>query len=84
MKSKEIYLILNKKLKLKKIYVDGNNGNFNIIAIDDIFEKLSYVKQQKIIYEPLSEYIFKKIIHSLIIKTYSLKEWKNKINKYNK
>lgn len=80
MEKEKIYFILSKKLKLKKIYVNGSNLNFNIIAIDDVFKKLNDVEKQKIIYKPLFKYILEKKIHSISIESYSLKEWKNKIN----
>ncbi|UDG80280.1 BolA family protein [Candidatus Annandia pinicola] len=80
MEKEKIYCILSEKLKLKKIYVNGDNSNFNIIAIDDIFKKLDDIEKQKIIYKPLFKYILKKKIHSISIESYSIKEWKKKIN----
>ncbi|WP_343192456.1 BolA/IbaG family iron-sulfur metabolism protein [Buchnera aphidicola (Taiwanaphis decaspermi)] len=75
MKIKDIKKIIIKKTKIKKIYLDGNEENLNIIAIGDIFTNMSHLKRQQYVYGPLTKYILKKIIHSVSIKTFTIKEW---------
>ncbi|ANF17120.1 hypothetical protein XW81_01770 [Buchnera aphidicola (Schlechtendalia chinensis)] len=69
--------LLKNSLSLKKVKVKGDNYYIEIIAIDDIFQNKSEVEKQKMIYSKLMDYISNKTIHSVSIKTYSLKEWEN-------
>lgn len=79
--TKEIELLLKKKLLLTKIYVTGNNNYLEIIAVSEIFCNMNNIQRQQSIYAPLTSYITKQIIHSVSIKTYSVTEWeKLKIN----
>ncbi|XBC38016.1 MAG: BolA/IbaG family iron-sulfur metabolism protein [Buchnera aphidicola (Floraphis choui)] len=79
--TEKIKHLLIKSLSLNEVKVTGDNNYIEIIAIDDIFHNKSEVEKQKIIYSQLMHYIADKTIHSISIKTYSLKEWNNK--KYN-
>ncbi|XBC42133.1 MAG: BolA/IbaG family iron-sulfur metabolism protein [Buchnera aphidicola (Meitanaphis elongallis)] len=76
--TEEIKKILQQSLSLDTIQVTGDNNYIEIIAIDNIFHDKNEVERQKIIYTQLMNYIINKTIHSISIKTYSLKEWKNK------
>lgn len=78
---KKIKLILQKKLQLNKIYVNGEEKHFTILVIDTIFEGMNYVDRHKMIYKPLKKYIIDNTIHAVSIKTYTPLEWeKNKKN----
>ncbi|XBC44198.1 MAG: BolA/IbaG family iron-sulfur metabolism protein [Buchnera aphidicola (Schlechtendalia peitan)] len=76
--AKKIEHLLKNSLSLNTVKVIGDNHHIEIIAIDDIFYNKNEVDKQKMIYSELMDYISKKIIHSISIKTYSLKEWNNK------
>lgn len=76
MNTKTIISILNKKLTLEKIYVTGDNNHIKIIAIGDIFQGISQMKKQQIIYAPLIDIITEKKIHAVSIETYTKEEWK--------
>lgn len=74
--TEKIRHLLIQSLSLHQVKVTGNNNYIEIIAIDDVFHNKSEVEKQKIIYSQLMNYIIDKTIHSISIKTYSLKEWK--------
>ncbi|XBC41615.1 MAG: BolA/IbaG family iron-sulfur metabolism protein [Buchnera aphidicola (Kaburagia rhusicola rhusicola)] len=74
--TEKIKHLLIQSLSLHQVKVTGNNNYIEIIAIDDVFHNKSEVEKQKIIYSKLMNYIIDKTIHSISIKTYSLKEWK--------
>lgn len=76
MNNKKISILLKKKLNLYKIDVTVIEKNIKIIAIGDIFLNLNSVTRQKLIYKQLTSYFEKNKIHSIVIKTYSIKEWK--------
>ncbi|XBC43161.1 MAG: BolA/IbaG family iron-sulfur metabolism protein [Buchnera aphidicola (Meitanaphis flavogallis)] len=74
--TEKIRHLLIQSLSLHQVKVTGNNNYIEIIAIDDVFHNKNEVEKQKIIYSQLMNYIIDKTIHSISIKTYSLKEWK--------
>ncbi|XBC37503.1 MAG: BolA/IbaG family iron-sulfur metabolism protein [Buchnera aphidicola (Meitanaphis microgallis)] len=77
--TEKIKKILQQSLSLDTIQVTGDNNYIEIIAIDNIFHDKNEVERQKIIYTQLMNYIINKTIHSISIKTYSLKEWKKQL-----
>lgn len=74
----EIKSILTKKLNLTEVYVTGDNHHIKIIAIGDIFQNMTPVKRQQIVYAPLTNMILKKYVHAISITSYTSEEWKNK------
>lgn len=75
MNNEKIKSILLDKLQLHKLYVTGNTYHIKIVAIGDVFIGLNSLEKQQIIYKPLKNYIINNIIHSISIKSYTLKEW---------
>jgi len=66
---------LEQALVLDECIVKGENGNFQVIAVGDIFSNLSRVKKQQIIYGQLTEEIASNAIHALTIKALTPDEW---------
>ncbi|MBK4765286.1 MAG: BolA/IbaG family iron-sulfur metabolism protein [Pantoea sp. Brub] len=81
MDNNKIKQLLNDELKLQHLYVKSNNKYIQIIAVGDIFNGLSHVNKQKIIYAPLMKYIANNTIHAISIQTYTNNEWVNINNK---
>ncbi|MCD1124930.1 BolA family iron metabolism protein IbaG [Jinshanibacter sp. LJY008] len=71
----EIRQILLDALNLQDVRVTGDGSHFQVIAIGDMFEGMSRVKQQQAVYAPLMEYISDNRIHALSIKVYTPAEW---------
>jgi len=66
---------LERALVLDECIVTGENANFQVIAVGDIFSGLSRVKKQQIIYGPLTAEIESNAIHALTIKALTPDEW---------
>ncbi len=66
---------LENALSLDECIVKGENGTFQVIAVSAMFETLSRVKKQQVIYEPLKEDIATNTIHALSIKALTPTEW---------
>lgn len=66
---------LENALSLDECIVKGENGTFQVIAVSPLFETLSRVKKQQVIYEPLKEDIATNAIHALSIKALTPTEW---------
>lgn len=66
---------LEQALVLDECIVKGENGNFQVIAVGDIFADLSRIKKQQVIYGPLTDEITSNAIHALTIKAFTPDEW---------
>ncbi|WP_368938815.1 BolA family protein [Morganella morganii] len=55
--------------------VTGDGSHFQVIAVGDLFDGMSRVKQQQAVYAPLMEYIADNRIHALSIKAYTPAQW---------
>ncbi|MCE0494066.1 BolA family iron metabolism protein IbaG [Vibrio salinus] len=75
MDSAQVEQILNEALNLEEIHVKGEGSQFEVIAVDALFDGMSRVKKQQTIYAPLMEYIKRNDIHALSIKTYTPGDW---------
>lgn len=73
MDTNEIKQVLMEKLSLNEAIVTGDGSHFQVIAVGDMFDGMSRVKQQQAIYAPLMEYIADNRIHALSIKAYTLR-----------
>lgn len=75
MEPAEIKVILEQALELDEIHVKGVGSHFEVIAVGDVFEGMSRVKKQQMIYGPLMEHIATNIIHALTIKALTPAQW---------
>jgi acid stress-induced BolA-like protein IbaG/YrbA len=66
---------LEQALVLDECIVKGGDGNFEVIAVGDIFAGLSRIKKQQVIYGPLTDEITSNAIHALTIKAFTPDEW---------
>ena len=71
----EIESILRAALTQDELYVQGDNGHFQVIAVSTLFAGMSRVKKQQTIYAPLTEQIASNAIHALSIKAFTPEEW---------
>ena len=71
----EIESILRAALALDELYVQGDNGHFQVIAVSALFAGMSRDKKQQTIYAPLTEQIASNAIHALSIKAFTPEEW---------
>lgn len=76
MEPKQIEDILKNALELDEVYVQGENSHYGVIAVSDTFATMSKVKQQQMIYAPLTEFFATNAIHALTIKTFTKEQWK--------
>ncbi|MWP83014.1 BolA family transcriptional regulator [Glaesserella parasuis] len=76
MEPKQIEEILKNALELDEVYVQGENSHYGVIAVSDSFATMSKVKQQQMIYGPLTEFFATNAIHALTIKTFTKEQCK--------
>lgn len=75
MQPTEIESILRAALPLDEVYVQGEAGHFQVMAVSALFAGMSRVKKQQTIYAPLAEHIASNAIHALSIKAFTPEEW---------
>ena len=75
MDTNEIKQVLMDKLALTDAIVTGDGSHCQVIAVGDLFDGMSRVKQQQAVYAPLMEYIADNRIHALSIKAYTPAQW---------
>ena len=75
MEPTEIKAILEQALTLDEIFVKGEGSHFEVIAVSALFENISSVKKQQMIYAPLMEHIATNVIHALTIKALTPAQW---------
>mgnify|MGYP003589437802 CR=1 FL=1 len=76
MEPKQIEEILQNALDLDEVHVQGDGSHYGVIAVSDKFASLSKVKQQQMIYAPLTDLFATNAIHALTIKTFTTEQWK--------
>ncbi|MGB5444848.1 MAG: BolA family protein [Psychromonas sp.] len=75
MNSEIIKAKLEQALALDECIVKGENGNFQVIAVSEMFIDMSRVKKQQVVYGPLTDEIASNAIHALTIKALTPSEW---------
>jgi len=76
MEIKQIEQLLTEQLQLLEVYVKAEGSHYAVTAIGDCFESLSRVKQQQLVYGPLSDAIADGSIHALSIKAFTPQQWR--------
>lgn len=71
----QVKQILDDALSLQEIHVKGEGSHYEVVAVDSVFDGMSRVKKQQLIYAPLMEYIQRNDIHAVSIKAYTPEEW---------
>ncbi|MBA2778790.1 BolA family protein [Billgrantia kenyensis] len=75
MQPTDIKALLEARLEDCDFHIQGEGCNFQVIAVGDVFEGLSPVKRQQLIYGALSEEIASGAVHAVSIKTYTPAQW---------
>lgn len=75
MEIEQIKQIISQELALDELHVSGENGHFQIIAVSEMFDGMSRVKQQQTIYAPLNEVIASGEVHAVSIKAFTPTKW---------
>lgn len=76
MEIEEIKALITAQLSLDELHVKGENGHYQVIAVSEIFDGMSRVKQQQSIYAPLNDVIASGAVHAVSIKAFTPEKWK--------
>ena len=76
MEIEQIKALIAAQLSLDELHVKGENGHYQVIAVSNIFDSMSRVKQQQSIYAPLNDVIASGAVHAVSIKAFTPEKWK--------
>lgn len=71
----DIKALLDARIEGCEFHIQGEGCNFQVIAVGEVFDGLSPVKRQQLIYGALSEEIASGAVHAVSIKTYTPAQW---------
>lgn len=75
MTTDEIKVLIEAGFESAQVIVNGDNGMFDTTVISGVFDGLSPVKKQQMVYATVNTQITSGAIHALTIKAYTPKEW---------
>lgn len=75
MEPKQVEDLIKAGLPECEVIVTGENGHFDAKIIGNVFEGLTPVKKQQIVYKTVNEYITSGELHAFTMKTYTVDEW---------
>ncbi len=75
MEPSEVKNLIEVGLPGSEVIVTGDGSHFDAIVISPVFEGMSMVKEQQLVYGTLGDRITSGAIHALSIKAYTPQEW---------
>ena len=75
MQPDEVKQLLQAHLPDCDIEVNGEGNHFDVTVVGDVFEGLSAVKKQQLVYAGLNQQIADGVVHAVNIKTFTRGEW---------
>lgn len=75
MENNEIQSVLMNVFFFQEVYVFGDGSYFQVIVVGELFDGMSWVKKQQMVYGLLMEYIVDNCIYVVSIKVYIFVEW---------
>ena len=74
MDSDQIRELLSESMPDCEVVIEGSDGKYLVTAIGDIFEGLTAVKRQQIVYQILNEHIVSGVVHAVTMRLMTEKE----------
>ncbi|PMR76871.1 BolA family protein [Billgrantia endophytica] len=75
MQPSDVKALLEARIESCDFHIQGEGCNFQVIAVGEVFDGLSPVKRQQLVYGALSEEIASGAVHAVSIKTYTPAQW---------
>ena len=75
MQPSDVKALLEARIEGCDFHIQGEGCNFQVIAVGEVFDGLSPVKRQQLVYGALSEEIASGAVHALSLKTYTPTQW---------
>jgi len=77
MQPSEVKALLESRLEGCEFFIQGEGCNFQVTAVGDVFDGLTPVKRQQLVYGALSDEIASGALHAISIKTFTPTQWES-------
>lgn len=77
MQASEVKQLVESKLEGCEVITSGEDCNFTLTVVGELFAGLSPVKKQQLVYGCLTDQIANGAIHAVTIKTYTPEQWQS-------
>lgn len=75
MEPKQVEDLIKAGLPSCNVTVAGENGHFDAVVVGDVFQAMTPVKKQQLVYKTVSAYITSGELHAFTMKTFTVDEW---------
>ncbi len=75
MQPNEIKTLLESQITDSEVQVSVDGSHVNVVVVSPVFDGLTPVKKQQLVYGALSEQIASGAIHAVNMKTYTPQQW---------
>lgn len=75
MEASQVRALVEAGLDDCRVDVEGGGGRFEVVAVGEVFDGLTPVKRQKLVYATLSEVIASGEVHAVTIRTFTPTQW---------
>lgn len=75
MQAEEIKALLEAQLPECEVSVEVDGSHVNVLAVGDLFEGLTPVKKQQLVYAGLTDQIADGTLHAINMKLYTKSQW---------
>lgn len=76
----QIQKALQEEQEINTVIVTGDGYHFEAVVVSDLFDGLSRVARQRLIYDKLNSWILSGELHAISLKTYTQLEWEKQKN----
>ncbi|MEX0745211.1 MAG: BolA family protein [Phycisphaeraceae bacterium] len=80
MQPNDVKTLLESRIDGCEFHIQGEGCNFQVVAVSELFEGLSAVKRQQLIYGALTDEIASGALHAISIKAYTPAQWQATAN----
>jgi acid stress-induced BolA-like protein IbaG/YrbA len=75
MEPSQVRALVEAGLEDCRVDVQGGGGRYEVVVVGDVFDGLSPVKRQKLVYATLSDVIAAGDVHAVTIRTFTPAQW---------
>ena len=75
MQAQDVQTLLAEQLEGCQVQVNGEGSHFDILVIGELFEGLSRVRKQQVVYKVINPLIADGSLHAVNIRTFTPEEW---------
>jgi acid stress-induced BolA-like protein IbaG/YrbA len=80
MDASQVRSLVEAGLEHCQVDVQGGDGRYEVVVVGDVFDGLTPVKRQKLVYATLGDVIASGAVHAVTIRTFTPAQWDARAN----